>query len=158
LGYIEACLKKVFTELPIVDNYFWRVYINGAYSSDCCPNYLKKEYFNDIRQNKSVIQTYNTTISDFLRKNSNEYSHYVLLDHQDWLAHHFPKALEEEWRLILENSKKGTKILLRSASENINFFPDFVKKQVSFEQTKTKTTHLADRVGTYGSVYLGEVL
>jgi S-adenosylmethionine-diacylglycerol 3-amino-3-carboxypropyl transferase len=157
MGYIQSCLKKVFTEIPTSDNYFWRVYINGAYSQDCCPNYLKKEYFSDIRQNLSAIQTHNSTVSDFLQKNPNEYSHYVLLDHQDWLANYFPQALEEEWRLILENSKKGTKILLRSASENVNFFPDFVKKRVVFEQEQTQKTHFADRVGTYASVYLGEV-
>ena len=157
MGYIQECLKKVFTEIPTHDNYFWRVYLNGAYSQDCCPNYLKKENFTDIRQNLGAIKTYNTTVSDFLEKNPNEYSHFVLLDHQDWLANHFPKALEEEWRLILENSKKGTKILMRSASQNVDFFPDFVKEKVIFEKDLTKSTHHADRVGTYGSVYLGEV-
>ncbi len=157
LGYIQACLKKVFTEIPTNDNYFWRVYINGAYSQNCCPNYLKKENFELIGQNTAKIQTHNSTVSDFLIQNPSDYSHYVLLDHQDWLANYFPKALEEEWRLILENSKKGTKILMRSASETVDFFPNFVKERVIFEQDKTKTTHQADRVGTYGSVYLGEV-
>jgi S-adenosylmethionine-diacylglycerol 3-amino-3-carboxypropyl transferase len=157
LGFIKQCLHKVFTEIPTNDNYFWRVYLNGSYSKDCCPNYLKPEFFQDIKQFRNGIKTYNTTVSDFLKENPNDYSHFVLLDHQDWLAHHFPTALEEEWRLILDNSKKGTKILLRSASETVNFFPDFVKEKVTFEQTKTVSTHHADRVGTYASVYLGEV-
>ena len=45
-----------------------------------------------------------TLPADFLRENPAPYSHYVLLDHQDWLAAHNPEALEEEWRLILENT------------------------------------------------------
>ena len=157
LGYIQECLKKVFTEIPIHDNYFWRVYLNGSYSEDCCPNYLKRENFEFIQQKITAIQTHNSTISDFLVQHPDAYSHYVLLDHQDWLAHYFPQALEEEWRLILENSRKGTKILLRSAAESINFFPKFVHQKVIFEQEKTKIMHHADRVGTYGSTYLGIV-
>jgi S-adenosylmethionine-diacylglycerol 3-amino-3-carboxypropyl transferase len=157
LGFIKQCLQKVFTEIPTNDNYFWRVYINGNYSQDCCPNYLLPQYYQDISNHKNQIHTYDTTISDFLQQNPNEYSHFVLLDHQDWLAHHYPKALEEEWRLILQNSRKGTKILLRSASEQVDFFPNFVKERVTFEKDLTQKTHQLDRVGTYASVYLGEV-
>jgi S-adenosylmethionine-diacylglycerol 3-amino-3-carboxypropyl transferase len=157
MGFIQSCLKKVFTEISIQDNYFYRVYINGAYSTTCCPNYLRAENYEAIGESAHKIKSYTTTLSDFLIENPAKYSHFVLLDHQDWLANHQPKALEEEWRLILENSQVGTKILLRSASENVNFFPDFVKEKVIFEQEKTKLTHGQDRVGTYASVYLGEV-
>ncbi len=157
LGFIKQCLQKVFTQIPVNDNYFWRVYINGSYSKDCCPNYLLPEHFENIHSQRNQIKTYDTTVSDFLIQNPNEYSHYVLLDHQDWLAHHYPKALEEEWKLILENSRKGTKILLRSASEQVDFFPSFVKENVTFEKEKTSQTHQLDRVGTYASVYLGVV-
>ena len=103
------------------------------------------------------MSTYTTTLSDFLQKNPGTYSHYVLLDHQDWLAAHDVPALEEEWRLILENSAPGTRILMRSAATEINFFPDFVKERLRFEEQLTRQTHKEDRVGTYASVYLGIV-
>jgi S-adenosylmethionine-diacylglycerol 3-amino-3-carboxypropyl transferase len=155
--FIQNCLKKVFMETPIQDNYFWRVYIDGVYSSECCPNYLKKENYELIAKHSHKIQTHTNTLSSFLQQNPGEYSHYVLLDHQDWLANYHLAALEEEWKLILRNSRQGTKILLRSAGEKIDFFPDFVKKSVCFESSQTVNMHKEDRVGTYGSVYLGTV-
>ncbi len=156
-GFIRQCMRNVFTQLPVKDNYFWKVYLEGSYSPDCCPNYLKEENFNIIRNRVNRVKTYNTTVSDFLIKEPNSYSHYVLLDHQDWLAANEKLALEEEWRHILKNSKKGTKTLLRSASAEINFFPDFVEKSITFEKDRTNCQHQKDRVGTYASVYLGVV-
>lgn len=157
LGFILNCVRKVFTQIPLKDNYFWRLYINGSYTPDCCPNYLRPEYFDSLKTQTNKLHTHNTTVSNFLKKSPNAYSHYVLLDHQDWLAHNNRPALEEEWKLILDNSQSGTKILLRSAAYEVNFFPNFVKEKVEFEQQKTALTHQQDRVGTYGSVYLGTV-
>jgi len=79
------------------------------------------------------------------------------LDHQDWLAANNIQALEEEWSLILKNSRPGTKILMRSAAHEVDFFPQFVLDAVEFEQEVTAKTHNLDRVGTYASVYLAIV-
>ncbi len=157
LGYVQECLRKVFTKLSLHDNYFWRLYLQGSYTEQCCPSYLEHEHFDTIRRQTDKISTHTSTISQFLKDNPNQYSHFILLDHQDWLAANNRPALEEEWRLILQNSKKGTRILLRSAAEKVDFFPDFVHEALVFEQEKTKITHNYDRVGTYASVYLGIV-
>lgn len=157
LGYIQECLRKVFMELPLEDNYFWRLYLNGEYTENCCPAYLEQHNFETIRQQVDKIDTSTTTFSGFLKQNPGPYSHYILLDHQDWLAEHDIPALEEEWRLILENSRPGTKILLRSAAEKVTFFPEFVLEKVVFEKEKTRITHQQDRVGTYASVYMAIV-
>ncbi|MCB0644454.1 MAG: DUF3419 family protein, partial [Phaeodactylibacter sp.] len=103
------------------------------------------------------IHTYVNTLAGFLRENPGQYSHFILLDHQDWLAANNVPALREEWELILANSRPGTKILLRSAAQEVNFFPDFVLERLEFEQDKTVSTHFKDRVGTYASVYMGIV-
>lgn len=157
LGYVQESLRKVFTNLTLHDNYFYRLYLNGAYTETCCPSYLEKGNFTTLRERVDRVQNYNTTISQFLINNPKAYSHYVLLDHQDWLAANNRPALEEEWRLILQNSKPGTKILLRSAAHEIDFFPDFVLDAVEFEKQKTQETHDRDRVGTYASVYMAIV-
>jgi len=44
-GFIRAALANVFRELPVRDNYFWRVYLHGAYAPDCCPRYLTRDGF-----------------------------------------------------------------------------------------------------------------
>jgi S-adenosylmethionine-diacylglycerol 3-amino-3-carboxypropyl transferase len=157
LGFIQECLRKVFTQQPLQDNYFWRLYLQGTYTTDCCPSYLRQENFSAIRSQVQKISTHNTTISNFLKENPKAYSHYILLDHQDWLAANDHPALEEEWRLILQNSRPGTRILLRSAAAEVEFFPEFVKDALIFEAEKTAATHQRDRVGTYASVYLGIV-
>lgn len=156
-GFIQECLRHVFTELPIHDNYFYRVYVNGEYTESCCPEYLKADSYEILKPQTDKINTYTTTISEFLKANPGKYSHYILLDHQDWLAANDTAALEEEWALILENSRPGTRILLRSAAEKVDFFPDFVKERVVFEKEKTAVQHQLDRVGTYASTYLAIV-
>ncbi len=157
LEYIQTSFRKIFTTLDINDNYFYQVYFQGRYTEECCPEYLKAKHFDSLRKQQSRIQTYTTTLSQFLHQQPGQYSHFVLLDHQDWLAAHDRPALEEEWRLILANSRPGTKILLRSAAKEIDFFPDFVLDRVDFDQPETETAHELDRVGTYASVYLGIV-
>ncbi|HMQ49607.1 MAG TPA: BtaA family protein [Saprospiraceae bacterium] len=157
LGYIQESLRRVFTELPTQDNYFWKVYLSGSYSPTCCPSYLEQTNFDSIKSKASHIDTNTTTISEFLKSNPGQYSHYVLLDHQDWLAANNRPALEEEWDLILKNSRPGTRILLRSAAQEVDFFPDFVLDRVYFDQEASQASHTKDRVGTYASVYLGIV-
>jgi S-adenosylmethionine-diacylglycerol 3-amino-3-carboxypropyl transferase len=157
LGFITECLRKVFTQLPTEDNYFWRLYLYGAYTENCSPNYLKVENFETIKAQTDKIRTYSTTMSSFLKEHPGSYSHYILLDHQDWLAANNIEALEEEWQQILKNSHSGTKILLRSAAKVVDFFPDFVLDSVTFEQELTAKTHREDRVGTYASVYMAIV-
>lgn len=156
-NFVQKCLRQVFTQLPIHDNYFWQLYFNGKYSPHCCPNYLKPQFFDVLRQQSVKIKTHNNTLSGFLHQNPGNYSHYVLLDHQDWLAANNRTALDAEWKDILNNSQSGTRILMRSAAYEVNFFPNFVKEKVVFESEKTQVAHKKDRVGTYGSVYLGIV-
>lgn len=43
-GYIHSKLEHVLTEVPYHDNYFWRVYLTGGYTRECCPNYLREQH------------------------------------------------------------------------------------------------------------------
>jgi S-adenosylmethionine-diacylglycerol 3-amino-3-carboxypropyl transferase len=158
VGYVSSKLRHVLTEVLIQDNYFWRVYLTGSYTADCCPNYLRAEHFSQLHANIGRVQTHNATVSRFLQNHPSVYSHFVLLDHQDWLAWHQPEALREEWALILANSRPGSRILLRSASPELNFLPEMVKSAVRFFPELTGALHAQDRVGTYGSLHLAEVL
>ncbi|MBX3748408.1 MAG: BtaA family protein [Verrucomicrobiae bacterium] len=157
-GYIREKLRHVATAVPMRDNYFWRVYVTGSYSTDCSPAYLQPAHFNPLRQRASRIHTHTGYLSDFLAHHPAPYSHYVLLDHQDWLAWHDPDALAREWHLILANSRPGTRILFRSAAPRVNYLPEFAVNRLRFHPDRTDPLHRTDRVGTYGSLYLAEVL
>lgn len=156
-SYIKDKLRHVLTELPCRENYFWRVYITGSYTMSCCPEYLRKHHQSALRERAGRIQTHTSTISDFLRHNPGAYSHFVLLDHQDWLAQHQPTALVQEWELILRNSRPGAKILMRSAALEIDFIPDFARERIRLLPERTEPLHRTDRVGTYGCTLLAEV-
>lgn len=156
--YVQDKLRHVFTEVLITDNYFWRVYITGTYTENCCPNYLKPENFELLRQNVDRIRIHACTVSEFLKSNPGSYSHYILLDHQDWLAWHDPDALNEEWNLILDNSRPGSRILMRSAGIDLSFLPETVLSAIRLWPQMTETLHETDRVGTYGSLHFAEVL
>lgn len=156
-AYIQRKMEHVMTALPIADNYFWRVYVTGSYTRSCCPNYLKSEHFELLRRRAPRLRTHNASVSRFLRDNPAPYSHYVLLDHQDWLASHDQAALEEEWDLILANSRPGTRILMRSASPTIGFIPQRALARLHLHTDLATATHHRDRVGTYGSTLLAEV-
>ncbi|MGD8427750.1 MAG: BtaA family protein [Balneolaceae bacterium] len=157
LHFIRSSLKHVFTELPLKDNYFWRVYITGAYTPGCCPNYLANEYFHQLQRRVSKINTHTRTLLEFLKRNPGKYSHFILLDHQDWLADKQPKLLAEEWKHILHNAAKGCRILFRSAGNLLEHLPDFVFQHLEFREDKTAKLHQIDRVGTYESTHLAIV-
>jgi S-adenosylmethionine-diacylglycerol 3-amino-3-carboxypropyl transferase len=156
-GYVKDKLRHVMTELPARENYFWRVYVTGSYTMACCPNYLRKENQATLRARAGRIRTHTCTVTNFLREHPGAYSHYVLLDHQDWLAWHDPAALREEWELILANSRPGTKILLRSAGLELDFVPEDIRARLRFFPELTTPLHQTDRVGTYGSLSFAEV-
>ena len=157
LNFIQQALRRVFTRQSLQDNYFWRVYLTGSYRPSCCPNYLKNEHFEFIRNNIAKIGVNTSSLTDFLKQHPGSYSHFVLLDHQDWLADKKSDLLEEEWKLILNNARPGTRILFRSAGTSCRFLPDFVFRQVEFHQEKAQRLHAEDRVGTYGATFLAEV-
>lgn len=155
--FVQDKLRQVFTGLPIRDNYFWRVYLTGSYTADCCPGYLDPKNFPILRQHLDRIQVHTATVTEFLQAHPGVYSHFILLDHQDWLAWHDTQALLEEWRRIFQNSQPGTRILLRSAGPDLSFLPETVAARLRFFPELTQPLHLIDRVGTYGSLHLAEV-
>ena len=157
-AYVKDKLRHVFTELPIADNYFWRVYMTGSYTLGCCPNYLKQENLPTLQSRVSRLKTYTTTVSSFLREHPGNYTHFVLLDHQDWLAAHDTAALLDEWELILANSAPGAKIIMRSAGLDLSFVPASIHAKLRFFPERTEALHQLDRVGTYGSFHYAEVL
>ncbi|MCS6929009.1 MAG: BtaA family protein [Saprospiraceae bacterium] len=160
VGYFVDCLRRVLRNLPLQDNYFWKLYFYGHYTSACCPNYLKSEYFSVIRQRVSRISTHTSTLSEFLKQHPGQYTHFVLLDHQDWMAREpaMGSALEEEWRLILDNAAPGAYVLMRSAARELDFLPNFIQRRVVFDIETAERVHRQDRVGTYASTWIGQIV
>lgn len=159
LPFVRSSLRHVFTQVPIRDNYFWRVYLTGSYTPGCSPAYLNNEYFDFLKSKVSAVTTHTQYLTRFLEQKPGSYSHFILLDHLDWMANTNPDLLADEWKLILSNARRGSRILFRSAGKDKDFLPDFVFDQVDFNhEGLTQEMHQKDRVGTYGSTHLGVVV
>lgn len=156
-GFVRDKVRQVFTGPPMAENYFWRVYLTGRYTRQCCPEYLKEANFPIIRDRLVNLTTHTDTLSGFLAENPGPYSHFILLDHQDWLASHAPAALAEEWDRIFSAAAPGAKILMRTAGLDVSFVPGQALGRLRFFPEITEPLHAADRVGTYGSQHLAVV-
>lgn len=154
-AYVQDKLRWLMTEVPIHENYFWRLYLHGGYTRECCPNYLRPENLACLRERIDRVRLHTCSFSAFLEGHAAPLTHFVLLDHQDWLWANDVPGLEQEWRMILEHSAPGAKVLLRSAALRVEFLPAFAR-QVLLAHDSDRW-HLRDRVGTYGSVMLAEV-
>ena len=115
-GFVREAIEYVFRELPVADNYFWRVYVDGRYTRECCPEYLKPDNFQALKGGLvDRIKTHTCTVTEFLHDTKKPISRFVLLDHMDWMSSYHPAALVEEWNAILGRARAGARILLRSA-------------------------------------------
>lgn len=154
---LSTMIKRAATRAPLRDNYFGYVYFHGRYSETCLPDYLRREHFDKLRQRLGAICPHTCSLTGFLRRNPGAYTHFNLLDHQDWMACRDHEGLRVEWRAILDNSAPGARVLMRTAGEALDFLPDFVAGRVEFHPERTRPLLFQDRPSTYGGLHLGIV-
>jgi len=165
--WIKDQVDFVFSELPAQDNYFWRVYLNGKYTKECCPEYLQEDNFRKLKGLVDRITVTTTTITEFLTKNpEKKISIYVLLDHMDWMSEK-PEILSEEWNAILQNATQKPRFLWRSAAADAKFVLDTqvkfngktstLKSLLTMDNETANRLHVLDRVHTYTSLHLGKL-
>jgi S-adenosylmethionine-diacylglycerol 3-amino-3-carboxypropyl transferase len=157
-GYIREAVSHVFRQLPIADNYFWRVYLTGQYRPDCCPEYLKADNFARLKAgNVDCIRTHTRTVTQFLLDSDETITRFVLLDHMDWMSSYYPQALVEEWQAILDRAAPGARILLRSAQTHPAWLDQIrigsrrrpLREMLQFRDDLADALQPADRVHTY---------
>lgn len=166
--FIQDCVEAVFTQLPLRDNYFWRVYLCGEYSLECCPEYLKHDNFARLQAGLAEhISLHTGSLLDFLTSHDGMLSRFVLLDHMDWLSTLGTPILAQEWQAILDHAAPGARVLWRSGGLRVDYvdpLPVTVAGQVSrvgdlllYHQDLAATLHAQDRVHTYGSFYIADI-
>lgn len=166
--FIEDSLDAVFGQLPLQDNYFYRVYLTGEYSPNCCPEYLKEANFRQLKEIASTkVHLFNGTLVDFLDSSPRKYSRFVLLDHMDWLSTAHNKALAIEWQSIVDHATSDARVIWRSGGLQVGFV-DPIPVKVGSSQRRVgellryhpelaERLHRTDRVHTYGSFYIADL-
>ncbi len=168
IKYLQDCLDAVFGQLPFSDNYFWRVYITGSYTRSCCPEYLKPDNFERLKNGLADrISVHTETVEGFLVDHDVPISRFVLLDHMDWLSDKYFPALEGEWQAILERATPHARVIWRSGGLRTDFV-DRVRVTVDGHQRDlgellnyhgewAAELHRKCRVHTYGSFYIADL-
>ncbi len=168
LKFLQDCLESVFARLPLHDNYFWRVYLTGAYSPDCCPEYLKPDNFQKFKEGLADrVRVSTDSVQGFLEKNDVQVSKFVLLDHMDWLSSHLFPALESEWQAIVNRAAPQSKVIWRSGGLSADFVDrarvtlagrsTSVGELLAYDIELASRLHHQCRVHTYGSFYIADL-
>lgn len=168
LQFVIDSLETVFTKIPLKDNYFWRVYLTGQYTPECCPNYLKPDNFQALKDGLvDKVSTHSNTILGFLEENEVSISRYILLDHMDWLAGVQGEALRQEWQAMVNRSADNTRFLWRSAGLKVEFVDPLkvtangheveMGDMLTYNEELANELHQIDRVHTYGSCFIADM-
>ena len=169
IEFIQECMESVFARLPMKDNYFWRVYMNGSYTRECCPEYLKEENFARLKDGLvDRISTHTDSVQAFLEKHDGNISRFVLLDHMDWLSDRFFPLLESEWQAIVNRAAENTRIIWRSGGMRTDFIRQVqvnhggkmqsVDELLRYHEELADELHPKDRVHTYGSFFIADLV
>ncbi len=166
--FVQDAVTTVFAELPLEDNYFWRVYLEGEYTRECCPEYLREENFHRLKSGLiDRLSIHTSTIHDFLENQDVSISRYVLLDHMDWLSSDARDVLQREWQAIVDRAAPNCRILYRSGGLKVDYL-DPVPVRVAgryhrlggllrHDRPLAERLHRRDRVHTYGSFYVADL-
>jgi S-adenosylmethionine-diacylglycerol 3-amino-3-carboxypropyl transferase len=153
-GFIRACLDHVMSVSLLSRNYFWSVYLQGRYTRESCPEYLKEANFALLKAGLvENIETWTGTVTDCLARQSEPVTAFVLLDHMDWMALR-PRLLEEEWAQIFAVAAPGARVIFRSGGPDAGFLPVSICRRLTFFRERAAALHRQDRVGTYGSFHI----
>ncbi len=168
IQFIKDCVEAVFMQIPMADNYFWRVYMTGSYTHECCPEYLREENFQRLKDGLvDRIHVHTNSVQGFLEKHDQPVTRYVLLDHMDWLAGRLFPALEGEWQAIVDRAGSGARAIWRSGGlrtdflDRVNVRKDgqqiMLPELLTYHQDLAEQLHQRDRVHTYGSFYIADI-
>jgi S-adenosylmethionine-diacylglycerol 3-amino-3-carboxypropyl transferase len=165
--FVRDAVETVLCELPFHDNYFWRVYLQGHYTHDCCPEYLKRDNFERLRTLMPRLHVHTSSVTDYLGQVEPGLTRFVLLDHMDWMSSTNPQALVEEWNAILSCAAPRARAIFRSAGLRVNYLDHLEVKHrggvcelgelLHYHPELSARLHARDRVHTYGSFHIADL-
>ena len=168
--FIQNCLDSVFGDLPIQDNYFWRVYAMGSYTKTCCPEYLTHDGFETLKGGAvDSITTHTASLEEFMSRAPNlKISRFVLLDHMDWLSDKLFYLLVDEWNAIFKVAAPEARAIWRSGGLDVSNYLHKVQIRLNakdyplsdlltYRCEEAEELHQQCRVHTYGRFYIADL-
>lgn len=162
-NYLQRQAERIIYRLPIRENYFWRVYLTGRYTVDCCPRYLKESSLPLLRSRLDRLTCHTASVTEFLQSSEHNYSRFVLLDHMDWLTGKQLPLLRDEWQAIVDRAAPAARVLWRSLGVQTEFIDELVVqrhgahslgKLLTYDHNSVAKIRNCERVTAYGFIGL----
>ena len=145
-------LKPVITKTDIMhDNHFYYLLLNGHFTKQNCPEYLKSVHFEALKQKLSAnkLQNRNDNFIDVLK--TNNFDKVVMMDHIDWNDKFYVNRL---CKALKQSLKDDGVAIFKSASIRPWYVPIFHKYGFRLERVGShETNDIYDRVNMYASVW-----
>ena len=156
--FSKVCFHLCNNTDLINDNYFYRGYIYDEWTEQCCPKYLKKEYFELIKSRLNRINIVTGLIHEEIINNhaKDKFDRVILLDHMDWLNE---KQIREEWLSLKKYTTPDCLFCWRSYSKTQPFGCLSNLEYIHSETIdKINGDEPIDRVGMYNSVHVAKII
>ena len=164
-GYALDALERALTQTPLRENYFWRGVLEGRYTRECCPEFLKEREFERLKDGLvDRLRTHSCTLTDFLRGCEVPLDKLSLLDHMDWMSGHDPSSLAQEWSAILAHCRDGARIVFRSAAREVRYLEplrvELDGREIGLAEAlvcypeRSRELYARERTGIYGSFHV----
>jgi S-adenosylmethionine-diacylglycerol 3-amino-3-carboxypropyl transferase len=155
----QALLDDLMANIPFATNYFMRANVLGAYTPQCCPEYLTPEGFSRLKSGLIDRLTIDTaSVTEYLQQTRPGISKFALLDHLDWME---SREIIEEWEAILAKARPGATVIFRSALADVAYLdklpvsfqgrPAAIGSFLRYDREQAASLHARDRVHLYGS-------
>lgn len=153
--FCRKSLKQIFVDQGAVNNPYWGRYLCLPALTPDDNSVYHPSNFLTLKRNADKITFQTISIIHHLENTFQNYNHFVLLDHMDWLVKNNKHQLNRLWELIIDRSESNSKILFRTAFSDINFIPLVVHHFFNFKKIDNDWLLKHDRVGTYTGTYIG---
>lgn len=165
LSYLRGKAEHIIYNQSMKENYFWRVYLTGKFSVDCCPRYLMRHHFHALKAGLlKRIRPATETVAGAITLANTPYTHFVMLDHMDWLAGRDTTQLQQEWQSIVDNASPGAKVIWRSFGDGTDFIDTTpieasgrrtnVGDFLSYDRAAANRLQAEERVNAYASFHV----
>jgi len=161
--HMQRCTEYCVTQQLLNENYFWRVYLTGEFTQECCPEYLKPNAFARLKAGLiERISTHTASVTGFLQQCEEKISRFALLDHFDWFYGEGAKELSAEWQAILDHCTPDVRVLWRSMGKDVDFVNQCLVQRggneisigevIRYEQELADELFARERTRTYQSL------
>lgn len=151
-------VRRLACNFPISENWFaWQVFglRYDVNSQQALPDYLRKENYDQIKQNVSRVTTYIGSVTEYLRQlEDDSIDCFVLLDSQDWMS---AEQLNDLWTQIERVGTPRARIIFRTAghlSPIESQLTSQLRSHFIYEKEHSCEFYEQDRSAVYGGFHL----